>query len=91
VPAAARADFEAAWRAILPTLTHADFQAWRLQRVWTERKYAMWERGKLLPSQKPSSMMRCPCGTTFDSYDPSGSYVHRQHIYAKQATDEIRR
>jgi hypothetical protein len=28
----ARADFEATWRAILPTLTGADFQKWRYQR-----------------------------------------------------------
>jgi hypothetical protein len=48
----ARADFEAAWRIILPTLTDASFQAWREQRDWTARKYAMWARGERLPSQK---------------------------------------
>ena len=37
----ARADFEAAWRTILPTLTDADFQKRRHQRDWTEQKYAM--------------------------------------------------
>jgi hypothetical protein len=36
----------------------------------------------LLPSQKPDTMMRCPCEITFDSHDPAGSYAHRQHIYA---------
>jgi hypothetical protein len=60
-------------------------------RDWHERKYAMWERGELLPSQKPNTMMRCPCGERFDSHDPAGSYVHRQHIYARQAVDGIRR
>jgi hypothetical protein len=81
-----RADFEAAWRTILATLTDADFEKWRHQRDWTERKYATWARGEKLPSQKPSTMMGCPCGARFDSHDPAGSYVHRGHIYAKQAT-----
>jgi hypothetical protein len=43
------------------------------------------------PSQKPNSMMRCPCGKTFDSHDPPGSYIHRGHIYAAQAADGIHR
>jgi hypothetical protein len=87
----ARADFDAAWKALLPTLTEADFQRWRDARDWTAKKYAMWERGELLPSQKPSSWMGCPCGERFDSHDPAGSYVHREHIYAAQAVDGIRR
>jgi hypothetical protein len=87
----ARADFEVAWRAILPGLKEADFQKWRYQRDQTAKKYAMWERGEKLPSQYPSSMMRCPCGSTFDSHDPAGSYVHRGHIYARQAADGTRR
>jgi hypothetical protein len=83
----ARAGFEEAWSVFLSNRTEADFQAWRDARDWHQRKYAMWERRELLPSQKPNSMMRCPCGTTFDSHDPPGSYVHRVHIYAMQATD----
>jgi hypothetical protein len=83
----ARADFEAAWKALLPTRTEAHFQAWRDARDWTERKYAMWERGELLPSQKPNTIVRCPCGEAFDSHDPDGSYVHRQHIYEHQARE----
>jgi hypothetical protein len=51
----------------------------------------MWARGELLPSQKPNTMMRCPCGERFDSHDPAGSYVHRQHIYERQAVGGIRR
>jgi hypothetical protein len=81
----ARAEFASAWAVFLANRTAADFQAWRHDRDWTKRKYAMWKRGELLPSQKPDTMMRCPCGITFDSHDPAGSYVHRQHIYAKQA------
>jgi hypothetical protein len=53
----ARAEFEAAWLRILPKLTEADFQAWRDDRDWTARKYAMWARGEKLPTQFPSSMM----------------------------------
>jgi hypothetical protein len=71
--------------------TDGDYQAWRDQRDWTARKYAMWERGEKLPSQIPTSMMGCPCGVRFDSHDPAGSYVHRGHIYAAQADDGIRR
>src|SRR5262249_50195124 len=47
---AARAAFETAWRVFLSKRTEADFQAWRDQRDWTERKYAMWERGERVPS-----------------------------------------
>ncbi len=42
----ARADFEKAWRVFLSNRREADFQAWRDQRDWTARKYAMWERGE---------------------------------------------
>jgi hypothetical protein len=42
----ARAGFEAAWRVFLAKRTEADFQAWRDQRDWTERKYAAWAAGE---------------------------------------------
>jgi hypothetical protein len=87
----ARAGFEEAWAVFLSNRTEADFQAWRDARDWTEWKYAMWERGEKMPTQKPNSLMRCPCGTTFDSHEPAGSYVHRVHIYESQATDGMRR
>jgi hypothetical protein len=44
----ARADFERAWLVFLSKRTEADFQAWREQRDWTERKYALWDAGKRL-------------------------------------------
>jgi hypothetical protein len=87
----ARADFEAAWRVFSVRRTEADYQAWRDNRDWHVRKRAMWAAGEPLPSQKPNSMMRCPCGETFDSHDPPGSYIHRRHIYTAQAADRIRR
>jgi H+/Cl- antiporter ClcA len=37
------------------------------------------------------SIMLCPCGARFDSHQPDESYAHRQHIYAKQQSDGIRR
>jgi hypothetical protein len=51
----ARAAFEMAWREYLPQRTEADFQKWRDQRDWTAQKYAMWERGELMPSQEAAS------------------------------------
>ena len=87
----ARIYFEAAWQALLPTLTEADFDRWREARDRTAEKYAMWERREKLPSQKSNSMMRCPCGEMFDSHDPAGSYIHRTHIYESEAKGEIRR
>jgi hypothetical protein len=45
----ARAEFEEAWRVFLSNRTEADFQKWRHQRDWTERKYAMWKAGEKAP------------------------------------------
>jgi hypothetical protein len=44
----ARADFERAWLVFLSNRTEADFQAWRDDRDWTERKYALWDAGRRL-------------------------------------------
>jgi hypothetical protein len=79
---AARAAFEAAWQDYLPKRTEADFQAWRDQQDWTERKYAMWERGERMPTQKPNSLMTCPCGQVFDSHRLEKTVVHVPHITA---------
>jgi hypothetical protein len=50
----ARADFEVAWQVFSACRSPADYQAWRDQRDWTARKYAMWERGEPFPSQEVS-------------------------------------
>jgi hypothetical protein len=90
----ARRYFNAAWKALLPTLTEADFEAWRRQRDWTARKYAMWARGEKLPSQIPSSRMRCVCGVTFNSHQPTESYPTAATSMSRKPTtvsaDEIR-
>jgi hypothetical protein len=78
----ARADFEQAWVVFLSNRTEADFQKWRDARDWTAKKYAMWERGEKLPSQKPSSLMRCPCGEVFDSHRLENTVIHVPHITA---------
>jgi hypothetical protein len=78
----ARADFEAAWRVFLSNRTEADFQAWREERDWTTRKYAMWERGERMSSQKPSSLMTCRCGQVFDGHRLEDTLVHVPHISA---------
>ena len=78
----ARADFEAAWRELLSRRTEADFETWRAQRDWTERKYAMWQASERMPSQKPSSKMTCRCGQVFDSHRLEDTRVHVPHISA---------
>jgi hypothetical protein len=62
----ARVDFEAAWRAIVPTLTDADFGKWRCQRDATAWKYAMWDSGMRMPTQLPSGRSQCFCGAPID-------------------------
>jgi hypothetical protein len=49
----AKADFGKAWAVFLSKRTEADFQEWRDQQEWTERKYAMRARGERMASQKP--------------------------------------
>jgi len=79
-------NFGQAWRVFSAKRNEADYQAWRDQRDWTARKYAMRERGELMPSQKPNSMMRCPCGTTFDNHKLEHSLLHVPHITAANGT-----
>jgi hypothetical protein len=67
---------------VLSKRTEADFEAWRAQRDWTERKYAMWQAGTLLPTQKRSSMMRCPCGEIFNSHLLEHTLIHVPHVTA---------
>jgi hypothetical protein len=85
----ARADFEQAWAVFLAKRTEADFKAWRDARDWHARKYAMWEAGERMPSQKPNSLMRCPCGETFDSHRLEHTVIHVPHITKAQRTHEI--
>jgi hypothetical protein len=82
----AREEFEDAWRVFSAKRTPADCQAWRDQRDWTARKYAMGERGERMPSKMPNSLMRCPCGESFDSHQLAHTRIHVPHITAAQTT-----
>ena len=87
----ARSDFEAEWKVFLANRTEADFQAWRDQRDWTARKYALWDAGKRLepPSYRPgkpcSRFRKCPCSEIFDMHGPEEFFVHLPHITATEA------
>jgi len=87
----ARACFEAAWSNLLPNIPGSAFEEWRHDRDWRAEMKAMRASGEKLESEMPSTLMRCPCGTVFDSWKPAESYSHRRHIYAAQAADGIRR
>jgi hypothetical protein len=54
-------------------------------------KYAMWEAGERFPSQKPSSLMKCPCGETFDSHRLENTLIHVPHITVEHKACEVRR
>jgi hypothetical protein len=73
---AARCDFAVAWRALLPTLTEADFTEYRRQRAWTAWMYAMWDTGHKLPTQRPDLRSRCFCGEAIDSRSTE------RHVYS---------
>jgi hypothetical protein len=81
----ARADFERTWQVFLSNRTEADFQAWREQRDWTERKYALWYAGKRLepPSHGPgkpcSRFMKSPCGEVFEARPRGGAGTRASH------------
>jgi hypothetical protein len=68
--------------------TEADFQAWRDQRDWTERKYALWDTGNRLPADewepgKPCNIyLKCPCGEIFNSQRLEETVIHVPHITA---------
>lgn len=86
----ARAEFEAAWHVFLSKRTGADFQAWRHQRDWTARKYALWDAGKRLPpnewepEKRCSIFMKCQCGEIFNSHRLEDNLVHVPHISIAQ-------
>ncbi|UEM18000.1 hypothetical protein J4G43_053345 (plasmid) [Bradyrhizobium barranii subsp. barranii] len=48
-------------------------------------------RGEKLDTEIRSTLMRCGCRTTFDSWKPAESYPHRAHITAAQAANGTRR
>jgi hypothetical protein len=77
----ARVAFEEAWRRLLPNIPEGAFDEYRRECEWRAEIEAIHTRGERLPSETPSSLMRCVCGT-FDSHKPAESRDHRLHIYA---------
>jgi len=88
----ARATSEAAWQVFLSKRTEADFQAWRDQRDWTERKYALWDACKRLdppnfgPGKPGSRFMKCCCGEIFDMRGPEEVVWYVPHISQAEAS-----
>ncbi|UFW48505.1 MULTISPECIES: hypothetical protein [Bradyrhizobium] len=80
---------EAAWSALLPAIPETAFAEWRSDRDWRAEMAEKRARGEKLDSEIRSTLMRCVCGTTFDSWKPTESYAHRAHIYAAQAAGRI--
>jgi hypothetical protein len=82
----ARVGFEADWKALLPKIPEGAFEEYREEdREYRAEIRAVRARGEKLPSEVPSSLMRCVCGTTFDSHLPANTLLHAPHIYAAQA------
>jgi hypothetical protein len=67
---------------LLSTIPAGAFDEYRRDREHRAEIRAIHARGDKLPSETPSSLMRCVCGVTFDSHRPAESYDHRLHIYA---------
>ena len=80
-------------RMVRATADHPDaaFAEWRQDRDWQAEVAAKRARGEKLDSEIRSTLMRCVCGTTFDSWKPAESYQHRAHITAAQAANGTRR
>lgn len=77
-----------AWRRLLQRMPPAD--EYRGDRAARTHIAPARERGERLPSELPSSIMRCVCGEKFDRHRPEESLPHRWHIYAAQAAKESR-
>jgi hypothetical protein len=81
----ARAKFEAAWADLLPEIPVDAFDEYRRDRDFRAEITAVHARGEKLPTELPSSLMRCICGVTFDSRAPAQNLLHAPHIYAAEA------
>jgi hypothetical protein len=75
----ARADFEQAWRDILPTLTEAAFDEIRYHRASTAWKYAMWDAGCKMPTQTRDDRSKCFCGAEITTKSVS-EHIRAAHM-----------
>ncbi len=76
---------EATWSELLPTIPDGAFDEWHHDRDWRAEMADKRAWGEKLDSEIRSTLMRCVCGTAFDSWKPDESYSHGEHIYAAQA------
>jgi hypothetical protein len=81
---AARAAFEAAWRAFLARRNEADFDEYRRHRASDAWKRAMWDAGCKLPTQVASGNARCFCGAVIDIAG-TPAHVYAAHMEPKAA------
>ena len=58
----ARADFETAWKKLLPTRTEAHFELWRQSRDFHAWKDRMHDERLPMPTQRTDGRSRCFCG-----------------------------
>lgn len=58
----ARADFEAAWQRLVPTLSEDNFERCRRSRDFHAWKYRMWDCGCRMPTQNEDGWSACFCG-----------------------------
>jgi hypothetical protein len=79
---AARRNFDAAWRAMLPRLTEADFEAWRQQRDHMAWKSAMRDKGLMTPTATGAGISRCFCGATI-TIGNSWEHIFTDHTVAE--------
>jgi hypothetical protein len=80
----ARAAFEETWRKLLPKILDGAFDEYRRDREFRAAIARVRARGEKLPTEFPSSRMRCICGVMFDSHVLAHNLVHAPHIYAAQ-------
>jgi hypothetical protein len=79
-----RAAVEDAWRKLRPNIPDGAFEEYRRDREWRAEIVAVRAHEEKLPTELPSSLMRCICGIRFDSHVLAHNLVHAPHIYAAQ-------
>jgi hypothetical protein len=81
----ARADFEAAWRQLLPEITKTDFHKHRRYRALEAWKLTMWDRGCKLPTQVTDGLSRCFCGATIEIKNVE-HHVYAAHLMPQEVS-----
>jgi hypothetical protein len=76
---AAREAWQAAWERFLSKRRPEDFEEYRQYRQYMADKLA----GRI-PVKTSATIMRCACGTDFDSHTPAEVQVHAPHVYLAQ-------